>query len=148
MLSVSDFITLAARDHALCCKVEEDFPDEYAVTAACYHIQQAVEKQLKALILLYGEAPEFTHNIVKLAKKCEDLGIVLPEVLDDISDTLTMWESSMRYDPFIAFSEKKYSKAKIVYDELKTQINDFLNSMDQGEDEFEEDEPEGLQPTM
>ncbi len=143
MLSVSDFITLAARDYTLCCKVEEDFPDEYAVTAACYHIQQAVEKQLKALILLYGEAPEFTHNIVKLAKKCEDLGIVLPEVLDDISDTLTMWESSMRYDPFIAFSEKKYSKAKIVYDELKTQINDFLNSMDQ-----DEDESEGLQPTM
>lgn len=143
MLSVSDFITLAARDYTLCCKVEEDFPDEYAVTAACYHIQQAVEKQLKALILLYGEAPEFTHNIVKLAKKCEDLGVVLPEVLDDISDTLTMWESSMRYDPFIAFSEKKYSKAKIVYDELKTQINDFLNSMDQ-----DEDESEGLQPTM
>ncbi len=143
MLSVSDFITLAARDYTLCCKVEEDFPDEYAVTAACYHIQQAVEKQLKALILLYGEAPEFTHNIVKLAKKCEDLGIVLPEILDDISDTLTMWESSMRYDPFIAFSEKKYSKAKIVYDELKTQINDFLNSMDQ-----DEDESEGLQPTM
>jgi len=148
MLSVSDFLTLAARDYTLCCKVEEDFPDEYAVTAAYYHIQQAVEKQLKALILLYGEAPEFTHNIVKLAKKCEDLGVVLPEVLDDISDTLTMWESSMRYDPFIAFSEKKYSKAKIVYNELKTQINDFLNSMDQDEDDIDEDGSEGLQPTM
>lgn len=148
MLSVPDFITLAARDYVLCCKVEEDFPDDYAVTAACYHIQQAVEKQLKALILLYGETPEFTHNIVKLAKKCEDLGVVLPEVLDDISDTLTMWESSMRYDPFIAFSEKKYSKAKIVYDELKTQINNLLNSMNPDADETAEDESEGLQPTM
>lgn len=76
------------------------------------------------------------------------IGVVLPEVLDDISDTLTMWESSMRYDPFIAFSEKKYSKAKIVYDKLKTQINDFLNSMDQGEDEIDEDESERLQPGM
>ena len=143
MLSVHDFVTLAARDYALCCKVEEDFPDEYALTAACYHIQQAVEKQLKALILLYGETSEFTHNIVKLAKKCEDLGIGLPEVLDDISDTLTMWESSMRYDPFIAFSEKKYSKAKLVYDELKTQISQFLDNMVQ-----DEDESQGLQPTM
>ena len=53
-------------------------------------------------------------------------------MLDDISDTLTM-----RNDPFIAFSEKKYSKAKLVYDGLKTQINDFLNSMDQEEEDSE-----------
>ena len=130
MSNVHDFVTLAARDYALCCKVEDDFPDEYAVTAACYHIQQAVEKQLKALILMYGEVPEFTHNIVKLAKKCEDLGVDLPQMLDDVSATLTMWESSVRYDPFISFSEKKYSKAKIVYDELKTQIDGYLSSID------------------
>lgn len=151
MSSVYDFVTLAARDYALCCKVEEDFPDEYAVTAACYHIQQAIEKQLKALIMAYGEAPEFTHNIVKLVKKCEDLGIVLPETLDDISDTLTMWEASVRYDPFISFSDKKYSKAKIVYGELKTQISDILSAFshdEKDECEIEEAESEGLEPTM
>ncbi len=135
MSSVCDFETLAARDYALCCKVEEDFPDDYAVTAACYHIQQAIEKQLKALIMSYGETPEFTHNIAKLAKKCEDLGIELPEMLDDISDTLTMWESSVRYDPFIAFSEKKYSKAKTVYNALKTQLSDIFASFRNYENE-------------
>jgi len=151
MSSVYDLETLAARDYALCCKVEEDFPDEYAVTAACYHIQQAIEKQLKALIMSRGEVPEFTHNIVKLAKKCEDLGIELPELLDDISDTLTMWESSVRYDPFITFSEKKYSKAKIVYNELKMQISNILDSFKNNEideDEIDDGESEGLQPTM
>ena len=148
MSSVFDFETLAARDYALCCKVEEDFPDEYAVSAACYHIQQAIEKQLKALIMLCGDTPEFTHNIVKLAKKCEDLKVELPDMLDDISDTLTMWESSMRYDQFISFSEKKYSKAKIVYNELKTHISNILAGFKNDENEINDDESEGLHPTM
>ena len=141
MSSANDFVILAERDYTLCCKVEEDFPDEYAVTAACFHIQQAIEKQLKALIISCSVTPEYTHNISKLAKRCEDLGIELPEKLDDISDTLTMWESSVRNDPFIVFSERKYSKAKTVYSDLKTQINNRLEGCNN-------DESEGLQPIM
>lgn len=143
MLSVHDFIVLAERNHLLCCKVEEDFPDEYAVSAATYHIQQAVEKQLKALIMLYGEQPEFTHNIVKLSARCSQLGVALPECLDDISDTLTLWETVSRYDPFITFSDKKYAKAKQIYSELKKQLDTVIGNIQSasGEDQ-------GLTPTM
>ena len=146
MSGANDFVILATRDYTLCCKVEEDFPDEYAVTAACFHMQQAIEKLLKALIISRGETPEYTHNISKLAKRCEDLGIELPEKLDDISDTLTMWESSVRNDPFIVFSETKYSKAKIVYGDLKTQISNILAGCKN--DEIDDGESEGLQPIM
>lgn len=146
MSSANDFVILAARDYTLCCKVEEDFPDDYAVTAACFHMQQAIEKQLKALIISRGETPEYTHNITKLTKRCVDLGIELPEMLDDISDTLTMWESSVRNDPFIVFSERKYSKAKTVYSDLKTQISNILDGCNN--DEIDDGESEGLQPTM
>ncbi|MBQ9384014.1 MAG: HEPN domain-containing protein [Ruminiclostridium sp.] len=118
MQSANDFLTLAERDHKACIKMEEDFPDEYAVTAASYHIQQAVEKALKGLILLNGETPEFTRNIAKLSVQCDRIGVALPEQIDDIADTLTLWESTSRYDPFVSFTKNKYETAKTVYNEL------------------------------
>lgn len=34
-----------------CLLAEKKFSDEYAITAAAYHMQQAIEKVLKGLIL-------------------------------------------------------------------------------------------------
>ena len=114
----NDYLILAERDYKTCLLAEKEFPDEYAITAAAYHMQQAIEKVLKGLILIYGETPEFTHNIAKLHVHLSKLGMELPEELEDISDTLTAWESNLRYDPFINFSEKKYTVAKNIYCEL------------------------------
>ena len=131
MSSVSDFLILAGRDFKLCEKVEDDFPDEYAVSAASYHIQQAVEKLLKGLILLHGEEPQFMHNITKLAVKCEALGVQLPECLDDVTEVLTQWEAVNRYDPFVAFSGKKYGKAREAYLALKQTLEESLKGIEE-----------------
>lgn len=135
MQDANDFLILAERDLKACNKVEEDFPDEYAVSAASYHIQQAVEKVLKGLILLNGGAPEFTHNIAKLAVQCNKLGIELPEQLDDISDTLTLWESTIRYDPFISFTRNKYNIAKSVYKELRDRLSEDIKRITDTKDD-------------
>lgn len=143
MLNVDDFFTIAQRDYKLCCKVESDFPDEYAITAAAYHIQQAVEKLLKALIMMQGEQPEFTHNIFKLTAKCKEIGIEIPDELDDISETLTLWKTTSRYDPFVTFSEQKYLKAKTVYSILGSRVQSFLE-----DENFEEDKSQGFTQTL
>ena len=141
MPGARDFQILAQRDSMVCRKMEEDFPDEYAVTAASYHIQQAVEKELKGLILLYGETPAFTHSILKLADQCHKLKIDLPEELDDISDALTLWETTSRYDPFVSFSEKKYEKAKAVYAVLEQKLSQALGEIQEVSETPEDEEP-------
>ncbi len=131
----ADLLKLAEYDYKTCLLVEKEFPDEYAVTAAAYHMQQAIEKTLKGLILIHGETPEFTHNIAKLRVCLERLGIELPEELEDISDTLTSWGATLRYDPFIDFSYRKYTKAKNIYErlykDLKQEINMVQNAMEE-----------------
>lgn len=134
MLSSKDCLILANRDYKTCILTEQKFPDEYAVTAATYHIQQAIEKTLKGLILINGGQPEFTHNINKLIQHCNNLGIEITEELDDISETLTIWETSSRYDPFINFSQKKYDKAKNVFKELYNQLYEEIDAIVQYED--------------
>lgn len=151
MLSANDFIILADRDYQLCKKVENDFPDEYAVSAAAFHIQQAVEKILKALIIINGQQPEFTNNIVKLSVKCLEMGIELPDTLEDVSEALTLWGISSGYDHFVAFSEKKYSKAKSIYTELNQKVQavlDGIKSNECSEQNEEQDDSQELKPTM
>ena len=112
---VSDLIKLADFDFKTCEAIEAHFPDEFAVRTAAYHLQQAVEKILKAVILYNGENPAFTHDIGQLANHCSRLGVSLGDELENVADTLTLWESKSRYDPYITFTQKKYDMAKQVY---------------------------------
>jgi len=36
--------------------------------AVCYHYQQAIEKLMKAVLIIYGENPPKTHNLETLSK--------------------------------------------------------------------------------
>ena len=114
-MGVSDLINLADFDFKTCETMEAHFPDEFAVRTAAYHLQQAVEKILKAVILFGGENPAFTHDIGRLADHCSKLGISLGDELENVADTLTLWESKSRYDPYITFTQKKYDMAKQAY---------------------------------
>jgi HEPN domain-containing protein len=117
-------IKRAEDDMYVCKKVEPDFPDEAAARAASYHVQQAVEKLLKAYILFYGEEPPYRHDISELCGICVNLGAELPNEINEIADTLTLWESKTRYDPYVSFSVEKYKKACAAYDILYKKIKE------------------------
>lgn len=63
--------------------------------AVCYHVQQAVEKGLKALLVVAGEDPPKTHNLVRLDSA------LTPRVFepsdDDMLASLTLWSVEQRY---------------------------------------------------
>lgn len=72
-------IELAWRDHCVCEVLEEHFPADFAVSNARFHMQQAVEKDLKAILMMFGAEPENTSNISKLVCACIANGVVVPE---------------------------------------------------------------------
>lgn len=136
-----NLIEKSKNDRKMCDKLEQYLPDEFAAEGCSYHIQQAIEKQLKAYILFYGFNYEKTHDISKLHKIICDNGIdfenELSYKIEDMSDTLTLWETSSRYDPFVSFSERKYIKAKEIYDNLSSVLENCLSQCEA--DEQEED---------
>ncbi len=144
-MGFADLIKIAECDYMACKAMEEHFPDEFAVRTALYHLQQAVEKLLKAVIIYNGEYPAFTHDIGKLADHCKALGESFSDNLDDISDSLTLWESKSRYDPYISFSKRKYDKAKNIYDEIHEKLVQEINPVYENEEsEVPEYEEQGI----
>ena len=144
MLKCDEFLLLAERDRKVCSLAERDFPEEYAVSAAAFHMQQAIEKLLKGLILINGEEPAYTHNITKLIGHCQRLDIEIPEELNDISDTLTLWGTSSGYDPYMEFSQKKYETSKKMYDHLYEKLSNELDEIQ----ETDESESQGFNMTL
>lgn len=74
--------------------------DERHINNVAYHLQQAVEKTLKAFLQNNGMADLFTHDITKLVKMSANNGskAVITDWIDEHSDTLTRWEAETRYN--------------------------------------------------
>lgn len=64
---------------------------------ACFHAQQAVEKYLKAVLALAGQAIPRTHDLEDVYNQC--LGVAPGLVLDRLElSTLTPYAVQLRYD--------------------------------------------------
>ena len=141
-----ELIKRSEEDRKICTVLEPYMPDEYAARGCSYHIQQAIEKQMKALLLAYGIDYPRVHNIQTLLNKIRENDIQLDENLlndiEDLSDTLTAWEAMSRYDADQSFTERKYNKAKNLYDNLKSVLDQIVQmylTNEETEDYSEED---------
>lgn len=70
------------------------------MNTVAYHLQQAVEKTLKAFLECVGVTVPNTHDIDKLVRMSKNNGskVVLTEWLEEKTDMLTRWETDTRYD--------------------------------------------------
>lgn len=74
--------------------------DEAYMNNVAYHLQQAVEKTLKAFLECVGVTIPNTHDIDKLVRMSKDNGssVILTEWLEEKTDMLTRWETDTRND--------------------------------------------------
>ena len=77
----------------------------------CYQAQQAGEKALKAFYLKRGAAFPFVHSLDQLLAGLEDLGLDIPEAIDQAT-ILTRYAVETRYPgPYEAVTEEEYQEA-------------------------------------
>jgi len=72
---------------------DHDVPDD----VLGFHVQQAVEKRLKAVLALNEVEYEHTHSVSYLTALIEQQGIHLPGCREEI-EGLTPWAVAARYD--------------------------------------------------
>ncbi len=97
---------------------------------ALYHLQQAVEKSLKAVIIYsVGEKVNLrTHSIEKLVSILEEHGIEVPEIVRR-SVYLTDYAFTTRYpDDYFPVSEQDYEKAYGIAMEVYEWAKDIVES--------------------
>lgn len=111
-------------------RVEPDFPDEWAIRSAAYHLQQANEKMLKSYISLCGVRPPYTHDIGQLIMTANDNNIFIPVTTQEVAMSLTYWQAKTRYDPSVYFRPEDYQKGKQSFQELKELVVDKLLEID------------------
>jgi HEPN domain-containing protein len=101
--------------------------DEDYMDIACYHAQQAIEKLLKFIIEISGVEYPKTHDITRLLVAIETLpGIILPDTLIMMSETLTLWESSSRYRDIFKATIRQLEIASKISDDLLSIIECIL----------------------
>lgn len=88
----------------------EDINDDVYLNYIAYHVQQSVEKMLKLQIELLGKDYPRSHNIAVLVDKCLDLGVAVPELIQDYDVIITEWATGTRYDSSFVTSKRQLTK--------------------------------------
>ena len=99
--------------------------DGVFIEDACFHIQQCVEKSIKALLLYFGGEPRRTHNISSLLV---DLGQYL-EVPEKFRDTLPSLADyiTMRYPGiYEEVDDEEYNTLIEMADDWIVWVNEIL----------------------
>ena len=99
---------------------------------------------LKAYLLFNGIEYQRTHKISVLIKQIAENDITidadLSNDLEDMSETLLVWETESRYDVFTSFSQRKYERAVSIYERLDKMIEECIDSFTESEDNTCQDE--------
>lgn len=92
-----NFLNMAARDYRALCGMED--PEIFSAEIFGFHVQQAVEKALKAWLCSIGIPYPKTHDLDELGALLEEAGQEIPKFLDGLLE-FTDFAVAFRYEAF------------------------------------------------
>jgi HEPN domain-containing protein len=116
-------------------KAENDFKtgwDEFqtekpATDMVCFHMQQCVEKYLKAYLVVHSMAFRRTHDIAELVELCKQIDTAFGELYCMNADSLTIYGVSIRYpDDFYVPTTEEAEKALRIARSARDFVKDAL----------------------
>lgn len=118
-----DYYGAARYDKANCELVYHHYRDVAPII--CYHSQQFAEKLLKSIYQAKGLPVERTHDLLKLASKLEDAGLL--ELSDDAYSAcsfLNQCGASIRYSTFVEAQNGEAMEAIVLANLIAEEIGD------------------------
>jgi len=82
---------IAGAEHDLKIGADEMQTDEPVTDMVCYHMQQSVEKYLKAYLVVHAVAFRQTHDIAELVEQCKQIDPAMVELYAMDADGLTRY---------------------------------------------------------
>lgn len=135
--SAEEFLKLAEEDFAASMFLKN--AEKNLDRMAAYHLQQAIEKLLKAAILAHGYSPVFSHDINDLVAACDRVGAQYPPKIADLAFETSYWESKARYSIDFIPRDKTFQEVAALYTELhasvQDQINEYIYAHEPGEEQ-------------
>jgi len=91
----------------------EILSDDPATDAIAFHMQQCVEKYLKAFLTSYGKPFRKTHDLTELITECLELDPEFQKLFDMNVDRLTEYSIEIRYPEEFFFPSIEEAKKAI-----------------------------------
>jgi HEPN domain-containing protein len=96
---------------------------EPATDTVCFHMQQCVEKYLKAYLIYHGKEYPKSHNLAKLISLCAEIEDEFQVLIDWGVDELTDYATTLRYGEDFYMPSHEEARSAI---ELAKRVKDFV----------------------
>ncbi|MCD6223650.1 MAG: HEPN domain-containing protein [Deltaproteobacteria bacterium] len=102
---------------------DEFLTDKPVCDAICFHMQQCVEKYLKAFLIFHGKEIRKTHVIAEIVKECMEIDPEFQKLFKIEAQTLTDFAVEFRYPAEALFPSIEETKEAI---EIAEKVKNFV----------------------
>ena len=102
---------------------DEFATEDPATDMICFHMQQCVEKYLKAFLIFHGKEIRKTHIIEELIRECTEINSSFQQLFEIKAHTLTDFAVELRYPSYVSLPSNEETKEAI---EITKKVRQFV----------------------